>query len=230
MKKHNKESFLYEGFDKILDIAREYDVTLSLGDGLRPGCIKDATDEAQIDELKILGELVERCREKGVQVMVEGPGHIPLNEIEKNVKLEKEICNGAPFYVLGPLPTDSAAGYDHIACAIGGALACMYGADFLCYVTPKEHIGLPNKEDVRNGIIAAKIAAHIADVAKGHKYAIKQDENMSKARCQLDWNEMAKFALFPNDFKKLVREECKYNPEISKGCSMCGKHCALKKK
>ncbi|MBI5148591.1 phosphomethylpyrimidine synthase ThiC, partial [Candidatus Pacearchaeota archaeon] len=166
MQKHDKQNFLYEHFDKILDIAREYDVTLSLGDGLRPGCIEDATDKAQIYELRILGELTAKARRRGVQVMVEGPGHIPLNEIGDNIKLEKKICRNAPFYVLGPLPTDIAAGYDHIACAIGGALAGMHGADFLCYVTPKEHIGLPNEKDVREGVIVTKIAAHIADIAK----------------------------------------------------------------
>jgi len=186
MKRHNKQSFLYEHFDEVLDIARQHDVTISLGDGLRPGCIEDATDEAQLFELRILGELAERCREKGVQVMVEGPGHIPLNEIERNIKLEKQICKDAPFYVLGPLPTDVAAGYDHIACAIGGALAGMYGADFLCYVTPKEHVGLPDVRDVREGVIVTKIAAHIADIAKGLQRAKQRDKSMSEARSRLD--------------------------------------------
>lgn len=230
MKRHNKQSFLYEGFDDVLDIAREYDVTISLGDGLRPGCIKDATDDAQIYELKVLGELAEKCKEKGVQVMIEGPGHIPLNQIEKNVKLEKEICKNAPFYVLGPLPTDIAAGYDHIAGAIGEALAGMYGADFLCYVTPKEHLGLPDVKDVREGVIATKIAAHIADIAKGRALSIYKDKKMSEARSKLDWNEMAKYSIDPNKFRRLVKSECKNNPKISEGCSMCGKYCTEKKK
>jgi len=230
MKRHNKQSFLYDGFDDVLDIAREYDVTISLGDGLRPGCIEDATDDAQIYELRVLGELAEKCKEKGVQVMIEGPGHIPLDQIEKNVKLEKEICKNAPFYVLGPLPTDIAAGYDHIACAIGGALAGMHGADFLCYVTPKEHLSLPNTKDVREGVIAAKIAAHIADIAKGRALSIYEDKKMSEARSKLDWNEMAKYSIDSDKFKRLVKSECKNNPEISKGCSMCGKYCTEKRK
>ncbi len=229
MRKHNKESFLYEGFDKVLEIARKYDITISLGDGLRPGCIGDATDKAQIYELKILGELAEKCKDKGVQVMVEGPGHIPLNEIERNIKLEKKICKGAPFYVLGPLPTDVAAGYDHIVCAIGGALAGMYGADFLCYVTPKEHISLPDAKDVREGVIVTRIAAHIADIAKNKVYR-QQDRNMSIARTKLDWQKMMKYALDPTNFRKLVKAECRNNPDISKGCSMCGRYCTEKKK
>ena len=159
MKHHGKENFIYENFDEVLELAKEFDITISLGDGLRPGCIEDATDKAQIEELKTLGLLARRARDKGVQVMIEGPGHIPLNEIEKNVRLQKKYSDNAPFYVLGPLPTDVAAGYDHIACAIGGALAGMHGADFLCYVTPKEHVGLPDISDVREGVVAAKIAA-----------------------------------------------------------------------
>jgi len=230
MKKHNKQSFLYEGFDNVLDIAKHYDITISLGDGLRPGCIEDATDEAQIYELKILGELAEKCRNKGVQVMIEGPGHIPLNQIEKNIRIEKEICKNAPFYVLGPLPTDIATGYDHIACAIGGALAGMYGADFLCYVTPKEHISLPDANDVREGVIVTKIAAHIADIAKGRELSKYQDKKMSEARSKLDWTAMAKYALDPKTFRKLVKEECKNNPDISEGCSMCGEYCTEKRK
>ncbi len=230
MKEHDKQSFLYEGFDKVLDIAKEYDVTISLGDGLRPGCIEDATDKAQLFELKILGELTGRCREKGVQVMVEGPGHIPLNEIQRNMELEKQICKNAPFYVLGPLPTDVAVGYDHIACAIGGALAGMYGADFLCYVTPKEHVSLPNIEDVREGVIVTKIAAHIADIAKGKKLSKQQDRYMSEARSKLDWEAMAKYALDKRTFRELIKAECKDNPNIYSGCSMCGKYCTEKKK
>jgi phosphomethylpyrimidine synthase len=230
MRKNNKQSFLYEGFDRVLDIAREYDVTISLGDGLRPGCIEDATDEAQLFELRILGELAERCREKGVQVMAEGPGHIPLNEIERNVKLEKQICKNAPFYVLGPLPTDIAVGYDHIACAIGGALAGMHGADFLCYVTPKEHVSLPDVDDVREGVVVTKIAAHIADIAKGRHASKNRDRNMSEARSRLDWKAMADYALDPKKFMKLVQAECRYNPDISEGCSMCGRYCTEKNK
>jgi phosphomethylpyrimidine synthase len=230
MQKHNKQSFLYEGFDQVLDIAKEHDVTLSLGDGLRPGCIQDATDQAQIYELRVLAELANKCRAKGVQVMIEGPGHIPLNEIGKNIGLEKKICNNAPFYVLGPLPTDIAAGYDHIACAIGGALAGMYGADFLCYVTPKEHISLPDAGDVRQGVIITRLAAHIADVAKGLRQARHLDKNMSKARSRLDWTKMADYALDPARFRQLVKEECENNPDIAKGCSMCGKYCTEKTK
>jgi len=195
MKKHNKENFLYEHFDEILDIAREYDVTISLGDGLRPGCIADSTDEAQIYELQKLGELAEKCKERDVQVMIEGPGHIPLNQIKMNVELEKRICKGSPFYVLGPLPIDTAAGYDHVAGAIGGAFAGMCGADFLCYLTSKEHIGLPNIEEVREGVIIAKIAAHSVDVARGNEKAIEQNHKMAKARKKRDWNEMAKHVI-----------------------------------
>lgn len=229
MKKHNRQSFLYDGFDEILNIARKYDVTISLGDGLRPGCLEDATDEAQILELRVLGDLAEKCRKKGVQVMIEGPGHIPLNEIERNVKLEKEICKNAPFYVLGPLPTDIAVGYDHIACAIGGALAGMHGADFLCYVTPKEHVSLPDIQDVREGIIVTRIAAHIADIAKRRKSSLEYDKAMSEARSRLDWKAMIDYALDSDNFRRLIEEECKNNPEISEGCSMCGKYCTEKK-
>jgi len=230
MKRHNKQSFLYEGFDRVLDIAKEYDVTISLGDGLRPGCVEDATDDAQLHELRVLGELAEKCRDRGVQVMIEGPGHIPLNEIERNIQLEKQICKNAPFYVLGPLPTDVAVGYDHIACAIGGALAGMYGADFLCYVTPKEHVGLPDVHDVREGVIVTKIAAHIADIAKGVPRAKQRDRFMSEARSRLDWEAMANYALDKRKFKKLVKTECSSNPNISEGCSMCGKYCTEKRK
>lgn len=230
MKAHDKQSFLYGGFDKVLEIARKYDVTLSLGDGLRPGCIEDATDEAQMCELRVLGELTERCRRRGVQVMVEGPGHIPLNEIEKNIRLEKEICSNAPFYVLGPLPTDIAAGYDHIACAIGGALAGMHGADFLCYVTPKEHISLPDVDDVRSGVVVTKIAAHIADIAKGRVLSKRVDKQMARARSELDWIRMARYVIDPRRFRELVKEECVDNPEISRYCSMCGEYCTEKRK
>jgi phosphomethylpyrimidine synthase len=230
IKRHNKQSFLYEGFDRVLDIAKEYDVTISLGDGLRPGCIEDATDNAQLYELNILGELTERCWDRGVQVMVEGPGHIPLNQIQRNIELEKQICKNAPFYVLGPLPTDTAVGYDHIACAIGGALAGMYGADFLCYVTPKEHVSLPDIKDVREGVIVTKIAAHIADIAKGRRLSKQQDRYMSEARSNLDWEAMGNYAIDKRTFKELVKSECKINPDIAEGCSMCGKYCTEKRK
>lgn len=230
MKHHHKENFLYENFDEILAIARKYDITLSLGDGLRPGCIADATDEAQIYELKLLGMLAKRARESDVQAMIEGPGHIPLNEIEKNVELEKKYCDGAPFYVLGPLPTDIATGYDHVACAIGGALAAWKGADFLCYVTPREHIGLPNVKDVREGVVVTKIAAHIADVAKGRKDAIQRDKKMSIARKTVNWNEMIKYVIDEKTFAKLRKEECEKKPQLKKAkyCSMCGPLCVFK--
>jgi phosphomethylpyrimidine synthase len=226
MAEKNKENFLYEYYDEILDIAKEYDVTISLGDGLRPGCIADSTDEAQIHELKVLGELYSRARERGVQVIIEGPGHIPLNEIQKNVELEKKICKGAPFYILGPLPIDTAVGYDHIACSIGGALAAYHGADFLCYVTPQEHVGLPEVEDVREGVVVTKIAASIADVARGNKKLISQSRAMSEARKEFNWTEMAKYAIDSKKFIQLVKK----SPRLEKGgCSMCGDNfCALK--
>lgn len=230
MRSHNKENFLYEYFDEIIEIAKKYDVTLSLGDGLRPGCIADATDKAQIQELKTLGKLSERAKKEGVQVMIEGPGHIPLNEIEKNVELEKKYCNNSPFYILGPLPTDIATGYDHIACAIGGALACWKGADFICYVTPKEHIGLPNVDEVREGVIVTKIAAHIADLARGNKEAISRDYKMAKAREKINWDKMLKYAIDPEKFVRLRNQECLKNPELKKEkyCSMCGPFCVFK--
>ena len=230
MKYHKKENFLYKYFDEVLEIAKKYDVTLSLGDGLRPGCIADATDKAQIQELKILGQLAEKAKQAGVQVMIEGPGHIPLNEIGKNVELEKKYCNNAPFYVLGPLPTDIATGYDHIACAIGGALAAWKGADFLCYVTPKEHIGLPDVEDVREGTIVTKIAAHIADIARCNREAVLRDYEMAKAREKVNWDKMLKYAVDKEKFIKLRREECKKNPQLAKVkyCSMCGPFCVFR--
>lgn len=228
MMDHGEENPLYVHFDKILEVAKKYDVTMSLGDGLRPGCIQDATDEAQLHELKVLGELVLRCREAGVQVMVEGPGHIPINEIEKNVRLAKKYTHDAPFYVLGPLATDIAAGYDHIVCAVGGALACYHGADFLCYVTPKEHVGLPGLKDVRTGVIAAKIAAHIADVGKNTAGVRELDRGMSMARRDMKWNDMLDFTIDPVLFKKLRAEECKLNPQNEEYCSMCGDFCAIK--
>jgi phosphomethylpyrimidine synthase len=222
---NDQENPLFEQFDRLLEIAKEYDATLSLGDGLRPGCLADATDRPQIQELLILGELASRAREAGVQVMIEGPGHVPLNEIEANVMLEKKLCNGAPFYVLGPLTTDIAPGYDHITSAIGGALAGKAGADFLCYVTPAEHLCLPTLEDVKQGVIASKIAAHVADLAKGIKSAHQWDAKMGKARKNLDWNAQAELSIDP----ELVIETRAKNPSSEKeACTMCGKFCAMK--
>jgi phosphomethylpyrimidine synthase len=222
---NDQENPLFEQFDRLLEIAKEYDATLSLGDGLRPGCLADATDRPQIQELLILGELASCAREAGVQVMIEGPGHVPLNEIEANVMLEKKLCNGAPFYVLGPLTTDIAPGYDHITSAIGGALAGKAGADFLCYVTPAEHLCLPTLEDVKQGVIASKIAAHVADLAKGIKSAHQWDAKMGKARKNLDWNAQAELAIDP----ELVIETRAKNPSSEKeACTMCGKFCAMK--
>ncbi|MGB9866789.1 MAG: phosphomethylpyrimidine synthase ThiC [Bacillota bacterium] len=222
---HERENPLYEEFDAILEIAREHDVTLSLGDGLRPGCIADATDRAQIQELITLGELVERAWRAGVQVMVEGPGHVPLDQIESNVKLQKRLCHGAPFYVLGPLVTDVAPGYDHITSAIGGAIAAAAGADFLCYVTPAEHLGLPTQQDVWDGVVAARIAAHAADLVKGIKGALEWDLNMSRARKQLDWDRQIQLAIDP-DRARTYRSA--RNPEGLRECTMCGQYCAMK--
>jgi phosphomethylpyrimidine synthase len=220
---HDRENPLYEHYDRLLEIAREYDVTLSLGDGMRPGCLADATDQAQIEELLAIGELVNRARKAGVQVMVEGPGHLPLNHIEANVKLEKAICQGAPFYVLGPLVTDIAAGYDHITGAIGGALAAAAGADFLCYVTPAEHLSIPDPEDVRQGVIASRIAAHAADIVKGVKGAAEQDRQMAVARKKLDWEEQARLSLYPD----LARRVHGKHASTGSACSMCGQFCAM---
>ena len=221
---HNaKENPLYEQFDRLLEIALKYDVTLSLGDGMRPGSLCDATDRAQVQELIILGELVKRSRDAGVQVMVEGPGHLPLNQIEANVRLQKSICNEAPFYVLGPLVTDVAAGYDHITGAIGGAIAAAAGTDFLCYVTPSEHLSLPDMEDVRQGIIASRIAAHAGDISKGVKGAMDWDRKMSLARKNLDWEEQARLSLDP----KHHREVHAKHTTFGKACSMCGDFCAM---
>jgi len=222
---HNRENPLYEHFDEILEMVHRYDVTLSLGDGLRPGCLHDATDEAQISELKVLGELTQQAWEQNVQVMIEGPGHIPLDQIEKNIQLEKEICHNAPFYVLGPLVTDIAPGYDHITSAIGGCLAAFYGADFLCYVTPSEHLGLPNVDEVREGVIASRIAAHAADIAKGYPGAIEWDNQMSTARSNLDWRKMLELAINP-DVAREIRERCTDADEDV--CSMCGRFCSVK--
>lgn len=222
IRKNSKENPLYEYYDELLNIAYKYDVTLSLGDGFRPGSIADATDRPQIDELIILGELAKRAREKNVQVIIEGPGHVPLNEIEANITLQKSLCDGAPFYILGPLPTDIAAGYDHITAAIGGAIAAAAGADFLCYVTPAEHLCLPDIEDVREGVIASKIAAHIADIAKGYSGAIERDKKMSEYRKNLNWEGMFSVAIDPAK----AREKFQKNNDIN-SCTMCGKLCAV---
>jgi len=221
---HNDaENPLYQFYDRLLDLALEYDFALSLGDGLRPGCLADATDRAQIEELIILGELVEHSREIGVQAMVEGPGHLPLDQIATNVQLEKSLCRGAPFYVLGPLVTDIGAGYDHITAAIGGAIAAAAGADFLCYVTPTEHLSLPNVEDVKEGVIASRIAAHAADIVKGIKGAKEWNEQMSRARRALDWETQAKLSLDP----ELSQQIHSKIPAEGATCSMCGKYCAM---
>ncbi|MFQ5866546.1 MAG: phosphomethylpyrimidine synthase ThiC [bacterium] len=222
---NNGENPLYEQFDRLLDIAYKYDVTLSLGDGLRPGCLADATDEVQIAELSVLGELARMARERNVQVMIEGPGHVPLNQIEANVLLEKSLCGGAPFYLLGPLVTDVAPGYDHIACAIGGAVAAASGADFLCYVTPAEHIRLPDVNDVTEGVIATRIAAHAADVAKGVKGALNWDIQISKARKSLNWKRQERFSINP---KKFRQERKKSKPKDARVCTMCGEFCAMR--
>jgi phosphomethylpyrimidine synthase len=217
------ENPLYDNYNKLLEIARKYDVTLSLGDGMRPGCLADASDPAQFDELLVAGELVERARKAGVQVMVEGPGHLPLDQIEANVKIQKSVCKGAPFYVLGPLVTDIAAGYDHITAAIGGAIAAASGTDFLCYVTPTEHLGLPDVEDVRQGVIASRIAAHAGDIAKGAKGAADRDRQMAQARQKLDWEKQIKLSLDPQKARKFHKK----HTSSGLACSMCGDFCAM---
>ncbi|MFB0525545.1 MAG: phosphomethylpyrimidine synthase ThiC, partial [Phycisphaerae bacterium] len=224
---HNKQNPLYEMFDDLCDILAEYDICFSLGDGLRPGAIADATDEAQMAELRTLGELTQRAQQKGCQVMVEGPGHVPFDQIQYNMEIQQKICRGAPFYVLGPLVTDIAAGYDHITSAIGGTAAAFYGASFLCYVTPREHLGLPNVDDVRAGVIAAKIAAHAADVARGLKGASEQDKKLSIARTNLDWKTHLAESLDPKTAETMHREACNEtgNKELPSAnyCSMCGR-------
>lgn len=224
---HNRQNPMYDIFDDLCDIMREYDVCFSLGDGLRPGCIADATDEAQIAELRTLGELTQRAQEKGCQVMVEGPGHVPYDQIQRNMELQQEICNGAPFYVLGPLVTDIAPGYDHITGAIGGTAAAYFGASFLCYVTPREHLGLPNKEDVRAGVIASKIAAHAADVARGFRHVDQRDRRLSEARANLDWQTHLDEAIDPKTARMMYEEACKDSTLPNHGgedyCTMCGR-------
>ncbi|MDD6221856.1 MAG: phosphomethylpyrimidine synthase ThiC [Lachnospiraceae bacterium] len=222
-----EENPFYEYFDEILDICREYDVTISLGDACRPGCLADATDGVQIGELLRLGELTRRAWEKDVQVMIEGPGHVPMDQIAANMKLEQSVCHGAPFYVLGPLVTDIAPGYDHITAAIGGAIAAMNGAAFLCYVTPAEHLALPNVDDVHEGIMASKIAAHAADIAKGIPGAREQDDRMADARRKLDWEAQYKEALDPAH-AKAIRDSRLPEDDHSDTCSMCGKFCAVR--
>ena len=236
MNHHKKENPFYENFDRLLEICAKFDVTLSLGDGLRPGCLADASDAAQFGELAVIGKLVLKCREAGVQVMVEGPGHVPLDQIEMNMLKEEEICDGAPFYILGPIVTDCAPGYDHITSAIGGTLGAYYGAAMLCYVTPKEHLGLPNAEDVRNGVIAYKIAAHAADVALRKPRARERDDAISRARIEFDWEKQFELAMDPDrarEFrKKALDEQAKPHVEGIESndfCTMCGpKYCSMK--
>jgi len=230
MMHHHKENPFYEAFDDILEICAAHDVALSLGDGLRPGCLYDATDEAQLSELRVLGELTLRAWEKNVQVMIEGPGHIPLNQIEYNMKIEQELCHDAPFYVLGPLVSDIGAGYDHITSAIGGTMAAYHGASMLCYVTQKEHLGLPNENDVREGIVAHKIAAHAADIALGKAGAIEKDHEMSDARYAFDWNKQFELSFDPKKARELHDESLPEDAfKSAHFCSMCGpKFCAYK--
>lgn len=225
MTHHQKENPLYEHFDRVLELADQYDFVISLGDALRPGSLADATDRAQIEELVVLGELVKEARRKEVQVMVEGPGHVPLNQIEENIRLQKSLTEEAPFYVLGPLVTDIGAGYDHIVSAIGGALAAYYGADFLCYVTPSEHLRLPNVNDVREGIMASRIAAHAADLARGYKRAWDWDLEMAEARTELNWEKQIKLSIDPLKASQLRRS---ITSDLDEVCSMCGEYCAMK--
>ncbi|OPX36283.1 MAG: phosphomethylpyrimidine synthase [Desulfobacteraceae bacterium 4484_190.1] len=222
---HGRENPLFENYDRLLSVAKKHDITLSLGDGLRPGCLHDATDRAQIHELMTLGALTQRAWDKDVQVMIEGPGHVPLDQIETNVFLQKKLCRHAPFYVLGPLVTDIAAGYDHVACAIGGALAGAAGADFLCYVTPAEHLCLPDVHDVREGVVVTSIAAHAADIARGNRIAIERDRQMSIARKNLDWNTQIKLAIDPEKARKYREQSPPAEDDV---CTMCGKYCAIK--
>ena len=225
MEMTGQENPFYEHFDRLLDICQEYDVTLSLGDACRPGCLEDATDVSQLEELLTLGELTRRAWEKNVQVMIEGPGHMPLDQIAANMEIQQSVCKGAPFYVLGPLVTDVAPGYDHITAAIGGAIAASAGASFLCYVTPAEHLRLPNRDDVKEGIIASRIAAHAADIAKGIPGAKEWDRKMAQARARLDWEEQFSLAIDP---EKARRYRAESKPEKEDTCSMCGNFCAVK--
>lgn len=222
---HREENPFFQHFEKILDLAYNYDITLSLGDGLRPGSIWDATDSAQIAELKILGDLASQAKRRSVQVMIEGPGHVPLNQIQKNIALQKKICRDAPFYVLGPLVTDVASGWDHISASIGAALAGSFGADFLCYVTPSEHLRHPSAEDVREGVIASKIAAHAADLAKGIKSARERDRQISQARLRRDWKKQIALSIDP---VKAAEYRISSRPKLQDVCTMCGKYCSIK--
>jgi len=224
MKYHGKENPLYENYDELIGIVKSFDVTLSLGDGLRPGAIDDATDGPQIEELMTLGELRNRAVDRGVQVMIEGPGHVPIDQIEANVQLEKRICGGAPFYILGPLPTDITPGYDHITSAIGGAIAAMAGADFICYVTPAEHLRLPDLEDVREGVIAARIAGHVADIGRGIPVARLRDREMSMRRKKLDWEGMFALAIDPDRAREMRQQSEDAEKDV---CTMCGELCAV---
>ena len=238
MEAHQRENPLFERFDEVLDILRRHDVTISLGDGLRPGCLADATDEAQLAELDALGDLVRRCRAAGVQAMVEGPGHVPLDQIARNMDLERERCDDAPFYVLGPVVVDCAPGYDHLTAAIGGAWAAFHGAAMLCYVTPKEHLGLPNAQDVRAGVVAFKLAAHAADVALGRPGARERDDAITRARVAFDWEAQFRLALDPGRARELRRESLReagldpdHCPEDTEGCTMCGPDfCPMRKR
>ncbi|HJV36851.1 phosphomethylpyrimidine synthase ThiC [Geomonas sp.] len=225
MAHNNMENPLFEHFDRLLEITKAYDMTLSLGDGFRPGCLADATDRAQIHELILLGELTQRAQEYGVQVMIEGPGHMPLNQIESNILLQKRLCHGAPFYVLGPLVTDIAPGYDHITSAIGGTIAASAGADFLCYVTPSEHLRLPSVEDVREGVMACRIAGHAADIVKGVKGAVEKDNQMARCRKKLDWEGQFALAIDPEKARRLRAES---GVADHGACTMCGEFCAYK--
>jgi len=225
MRYNKKENPFFEYFDEIISIASRYDVTLSLGDGLRPGSVLDATDKAQLAELKILGELALRARRKNVQVMIEGPGHVPLDQVEKNVILEKKFCHGAPFYVLGPLVTDIAPGYDHITSAIGGAIAASHGADFLCFVTPAEHLRHPSVDDVKEGVIASKIAAHAGDIIKRKEHALLLDRNMSEARAKRDWKKQIALSIDPQKAGQYRKSSL---PDDKDVCTMCGDYCSIK--
>lgn len=219
------ENPLYEQYDRLLEILRAHDVTISLGDGLRPGCLADASDRAQVSELVTLGELTQRAWKAGVQVMIEGPGHVPLDQVQANVQMQKRICQGAPFYVLGPLVTDVAAGHDHVACAIGGALAGWAGADFLCYVTPTEHLALPGPDDVYEGVMVTRIAGHAADIARGNPQAISRDRAMAEARARMDWPRMMDLCLDPKTARAMRESSLPSEEEV---CTMCGKYCAVR--
>jgi phosphomethylpyrimidine synthase len=222
---NDRENPLYEEYDRLLDIAVRYDMVLSLGDGLRPGCLADATDRGQVQELILLGELAKKARDRGVQVMIEGPGHVPLNDIVANIRLQKSLCNGAPFYVLGPLPTDIAPGYDHLTSAVGGALAGAAGADFLCYVTPAEHLRLPTLADVREGVIASRIAAHIADIAREVPGAVEKDRLMAGYRKEFNWQGQIDVSIDPERAREYLETSKSAKEE---GCTMCGEFCAIK--